>query len=81
MYSFTIYGKSLSIRYLTIDMLRTAYVPALMSSHRVRKSMAMTLKTISSNAFPSTKVFEFRLNSHLSLFLGVKMTIIRHWIR
>ena len=37
MYSFTIYGKSLSIRYLTIDILRTAYVSALMSSHRVRK--------------------------------------------
>ena len=41
---------------------------------------AISQKTFSS-AFCRTKIFEFRLNFHWSLFLRVQLTIFQHWFR
>ena len=50
-------------------------------THWGRDKMAAFSQTISSNAFPWMKMYEFRLIFHWSLFLGVQLTIFRHWLR
>ena len=43
--------------------------------------MATIFQTTFSNGFLRTKMHEFRLTSHWSLFLGVQLTICQHWFR
>ena len=43
--------------------------------------MADILRTTFSNAFPSMKMFEFRLKFHRGLFQSVQLTVFQHWFR
>ena len=50
-------------------------------THWGRDKMAAVSQTTLSNAFSWTKMLEFRLRFHWSLFLRVQLTIIQHWFR
>ena len=53
----------------------------LLLTHWGRDKMAAVSQTTLSNAFSWTKMLEFRLRFHWSLFLRVQLTIIQHWFR
>ena len=46
-----------------------------------RDKMAAVSQTMFSNAFPSKKMYEFRLKLHWSSFLMFQLTIFQHWFR
>ena len=48
-------------------------------THLPMDKMAVISYTIFSDAFSWMKIFVFWLKFHLSLFLGVRLTIIQHW--
>ena len=50
-------------------------------THWGRDKMNAILQTTFSSALCRTKMFEFRLNFHCSLFLRVQLTIFQHWCR
>ena len=50
-------------------------------THWGRDKMDAVSQTTLSNAFSWTKILEFRLRFHRSLFLMVQLTIIQHWFR
>ena len=54
---------------------------ALEISHWGRDKMASVSQTTLSNAFSWTKMLEFRLRFHWSLFLRVQLTVIQHCFR
>ena len=50
-------------------------------THWGRDKMAAIFQTTFSNVFSSTKMYEFRLRFHWSLFPKVQLTIAHHWFR
>ena len=54
---------------------------ATLLTHLGRDEMDTISQTTFSNVFSSTKMFEFRLRFHWSLFLKVKLTILQHWFK
>ena len=50
-------------------------------THWSRDKMAAMLQNTFSDAFSWTKLHEFHLKFHLSLFLRVQLTIFHHWFR
>ena len=50
-------------------------------THGGRDKMDAISRTTFSSAFCRTKMFEFRLHFHWSLFLRVQLTIFQHWCR
>ena len=50
-------------------------------THWGRDKMADISQTTFSNAFSWMKMFEFLLEFHWSLFLGVQLTIFQHWFK
>ena len=50
-------------------------------THCGRDNMAAIFQTTFTNTFSSTKMLEFRLKFHWSLFLRVQLTIFQHWFR
>ena len=58
-----------------------AHVNGPTSTHWGQDKMAAIFQTTFSNAFSWKKMFEFRLKFHWSLFPGVQLTILQHWLR
>ena len=50
-------------------------------THWGRDKMAAIFQRTFSNAFSSTKMHEFQLRFHWSLFMKVQLTIFQHWFR
>ena len=50
-------------------------------THWGRDKMDATSQTTFSSTFSWTKMYEFRLKVHWSLFLRVQLTIFQHWFR
>ena len=50
-------------------------------THWGRDKMVAISQTTLSNPFSWTKIFEFRLKFHWSLFLRFQLTIFQHWFR
>ena len=50
-------------------------------THWGQDKMAAIFLTTYSNAFFLMKMYEFRLNCHWSLFLGVQLTVFQYWFR
>ena len=73
-------GKILNIRHSGL-MTGILITRTCILTHWGRDKMAAIFQTTFSNGFSWTKMYEFRLTFHWSLFLGVQITIFQRWFR
>ena len=66
---------------IRISMQMPIHKPYYVLTHWGRDKMAVIFQTTFSSGFSWTKMYEFRLKFHWSLFLRVQLTIFQHWFR
>ena len=73
--------QQFSVKLIEVEMYIPTNTVPLHLTHLPLDKMAAILQTIFTNAFSSTKMYEFHLRFHWSLFPRFQSTIFHHWFR